>query len=193
VEVVWDYFGSGPRVSAMTKASKTRPHLAAPSPAQPSTSALGAPLRLPTRRTTTHLTRFLATDDLATQAEPTPPRWLYGLSRFISLAPVLLPFAPAFSGLSVSHPHCPNRLGSVVDFITEKGVAVSRSVQQGELSCVLRCTTNIAEWHVAGVSFIESDVSCSILRHPCQRRASGGVLRRAFRRTGVRSGEQQGR
>jgi hypothetical protein len=35
VEVVWNYFGSDPRVSAMTKASKTRPHLAAPSLAQP--------------------------------------------------------------------------------------------------------------------------------------------------------------
>jgi hypothetical protein len=79
---------------------------------------------------------------------------------------VSLPFAPAFSGLSVSHPRCPDRLSSVVDFITENGVAVSRSVQQGELSCVSRCTTNIAEGHVAGVSFIKSDVSCSILRHP---------------------------
>jgi hypothetical protein len=122
VEVVWNYFGSDPRVSVMTKASKTRPHLAAPSPAQPSTSALGAPLLLPTRRTTTHPTRLLATDDLATQAEPTLPRWLYGLSWFIPLAAVSLPFAPAFSGLFVSHPRCPNTLGSVVDFITENGV-----------------------------------------------------------------------
>jgi hypothetical protein len=88
------------------------------------------------------------------------------MSWFISLAPVSLPFAPAFSGLFVSHPRCPNRLGSVVDFITENGAPVPRSVQQGELSCVLRCTANVAKGHVAGMSFIESDVSCSILRLP---------------------------
>jgi hypothetical protein len=150
----------------MTKPTKTRPHLgrAISFPPPRRLLVLCSVCALVGQQpisSVIHI-RCLATDDLAQQAGSTPHCSLYGLTRLGSFALLSLRKSRPHS-MPCSSPIRAAQTDSVASPFSSLRTASSCPVP-GELRCILRCTTNVAQGHVAGLSFIESSISCSIFR-----------------------------